>query len=93
MRGPQSRSGRHEEVKIFNPPGLELGLVSRPARIQSLYRLSYPGSPELLHRQHIVVHILLDTNKFETGRGDEYILLKLILQLVCRNYVLDCSGP
>jgi hypothetical protein len=41
---PQSRSGRYVEVKIFYftgtrtpaPPG-------RPARSQSLYRLSYPG--------------------------------------------------
>jgi hypothetical protein len=39
---PQSRSGRYVEVKIFYsnsrpPPGC-------PARSQSLYRLSYPGS-------------------------------------------------
>jgi hypothetical protein len=44
LGGPQSRSGRHGEVKILASPGLELRLLRSPARRQSLYRLSYPGS-------------------------------------------------
>jgi hypothetical protein len=38
LGGPQSRSGRHGEVKILAPTG------TRPAHSQSLYRLSYRGS-------------------------------------------------
>jgi hypothetical protein len=33
-----------EKRKFLTPPGLELQLLCRPARRQSLYRLSYPGS-------------------------------------------------
>jgi hypothetical protein len=44
LGGPQSRSGRHGEVKILVPPGLELRLLRLPTRSQSLYRLSYPAS-------------------------------------------------
>jgi hypothetical protein len=33
-----------EKEKFFTLPGLELGPLGRPARSQSLYRLSYPGS-------------------------------------------------
>jgi hypothetical protein len=42
--GTQSRSGRHGEVIILAPPGLELRPLGRPARSQSLYRLNYRGS-------------------------------------------------
>jgi len=38
--GPQGRSGRVR--KIFTPPGFDP--PDRPARSESLYRLSYPGS-------------------------------------------------
>jgi hypothetical protein len=41
LGGPQSRSGRHG-------PGLEPRPLSRPARSQSLYRLRYPGSWQML---------------------------------------------
>jgi hypothetical protein len=45
LRGPQSRSGRYGEVKIFYPTGTRTpALPGRPARSQSLYLLSYPGS-------------------------------------------------
>jgi hypothetical protein len=44
LGGPQSQSGRRGEVKNFTLPGLELRPHCRPARSQSLYRLSYPGS-------------------------------------------------
>jgi hypothetical protein len=40
----QSRPGQHGEQKNLTPPGLELRPFGRPARSQSLYRLSYPGS-------------------------------------------------
>jgi hypothetical protein len=33
-----------EKRKFLNLPGLELRPLGRPARSQSLYRLSYPGS-------------------------------------------------
>jgi hypothetical protein len=42
LGGPQSRSGRHGEVKILDPTETQ----TRPARSQSLYRLRYPGSPQ-----------------------------------------------
>jgi hypothetical protein len=35
-----------EKRKFLTPPGLELQLLCRPARRQSLYRLRYPGSTE-----------------------------------------------
>jgi hypothetical protein len=45
LGGLQSRSGRYGEVKIFYPTGTRTPAPpSRPARSQSLYRLSYPGS-------------------------------------------------
>jgi hypothetical protein len=33
-----------EKTKFFTLPGLEFRPLGRPARSQSLYRLSYPGS-------------------------------------------------
>jgi hypothetical protein len=49
LGGPQSRSGRYGEAKIFNPTGTRTPAPpGRPARSQSLYRLSYPGSQLLL---------------------------------------------
>jgi hypothetical protein len=33
-----------EERKFLTLPGLELRILGRPARYQSLYRLRYPGS-------------------------------------------------
>jgi hypothetical protein len=45
LGGPQSRSGRYGEVKTFYPTGTRTPAPpGRPARSQSLYRLSYPGS-------------------------------------------------
>jgi hypothetical protein len=40
------RAGLHDvqKKKFFTLPGLELRPLGRPARSQSLYRLSYPGS-------------------------------------------------
>jgi hypothetical protein len=44
LGGPQSRSGRYGEVKFVYPKGTRTPtLPVRPARSQSLYRLSYPG--------------------------------------------------
>jgi hypothetical protein len=43
--GSQIFSGRGGEETNFQPPlGIELPNSDRPARSQSLYRLSYPGS-------------------------------------------------
>jgi hypothetical protein len=48
LGGPQSWSGRYGEVKIFDPIGTRNPAApGRPARSQSLYRLSYPGSLEM----------------------------------------------
>jgi hypothetical protein len=45
LGGPQSRSGRYGEVNISYPTGIRtLAPPGRPARSQSLYRLSYLGS-------------------------------------------------
>jgi hypothetical protein len=45
LGGPQSRSGRYGEVKIVYTTGTRTpARPGRPARNQSLYRLSYPGS-------------------------------------------------
>jgi hypothetical protein len=39
-----------EKRKLLTSPGLKHRLLGRPARSQSLYRLSYPGSPkQVLH--------------------------------------------
>jgi hypothetical protein len=43
--GPQRRSGQCEVEKTFSCLDSNNG---RPARTSSLYRLSYPGSPNLL---------------------------------------------
>jgi hypothetical protein len=46
LGGRQSRSGRYGEVEIFYLTGTWTpASPARPARSQSLYRLSYPGSP------------------------------------------------
>ena len=42
LGGPQSRSGRVR--KISPPTGIRS--PNRPVRVESLYRLSYPGSPQ-----------------------------------------------
>jgi hypothetical protein len=42
--GPRSGMDDVEKRKFLKLPGLELRHLGRPARSQSLYRLSYPGS-------------------------------------------------
>jgi hypothetical protein len=42
LGGPQSRSGRYGELKIFDPTGTRTA-----ARNQSLFRPSYPGSQDI----------------------------------------------
>jgi hypothetical protein len=42
--GPRTGLDDVEERKFLILPGLELQPLGRPARKQSLYRLSYPGS-------------------------------------------------
>jgi hypothetical protein len=44
LGGPQSRSKRHGEVKTLAPTGTWTPTLGCPARGQSLYWLSYPGS-------------------------------------------------
>jgi hypothetical protein len=52
--GPQSQSGRRGEVKIPTPPRFELRPLGRPARSQSLYRLSYHGSYLSLYQKYFM---------------------------------------
>jgi hypothetical protein len=42
--GPRAGLDDVEKRKFLTLPELELRLLGRPARSQSLYRLSYPGS-------------------------------------------------
>jgi hypothetical protein len=42
--GPRTGLDDLEKRKFLPTPGLELRPLGRPARSQSLYRLSYPGS-------------------------------------------------
>jgi hypothetical protein len=42
--GPRTGLDDVEKRQFLPTPGLELGSLGRPARSQSLYRLSYPGS-------------------------------------------------
>jgi hypothetical protein len=44
--GPRTGPDDAEKRKFLTLPGLELRPLCRPARSQSLYRLSYPGSEE-----------------------------------------------
>jgi hypothetical protein len=46
---PRAGLGDVEKRKFLTLPGLELQLLGRPARSQSLYRLSYPGQEFSLH--------------------------------------------
>jgi hypothetical protein len=45
---PRAGLDNVEKRKFFILPGLELRPIGRPARILSLYRLSYPGSQNIL---------------------------------------------
>jgi hypothetical protein len=42
--GPRTGLDDVEKRKFLPSPGLKLRALGRPARSQSLYRLSYPGS-------------------------------------------------
>jgi hypothetical protein len=45
--GPRAGLDTVEKRKLLTLPGLELRLLDRPARSQSLYRLRYPGFNKL----------------------------------------------
>jgi hypothetical protein len=47
--GPRAGLDAVEKRKLLILPGLELQPLDCPALIQSLYRLSYPGSPFLIN--------------------------------------------
>jgi hypothetical protein len=46
--GPRAAMGDMEKQKFLPLPGLELRPLSSTARSQSLYRLRYPGSSDLI---------------------------------------------
>jgi hypothetical protein len=48
LGGPHSRSERREEVKILAPPGFKLRPLGRSVSSQSLYRLRYPRSRQVV---------------------------------------------
>jgi hypothetical protein len=64
LDGPQSRSGRHGELKILTLVGLELRLLGLPTRNQSLYRLTL----SLLLRKYILIKV--DNIKFHENLLD-----------------------
>jgi hypothetical protein len=53
--GPRTGLDDVEKRKFFMLPGLEFRPLARPARSQSLYRLSYPGSLIELHVETLMV--------------------------------------
>jgi hypothetical protein len=57
--GPRAGLDDVEKRKFLTLPGLELRLLCRPVRSQSLYRLRYPGSflNKVLKRK-ILIHFL-----------------------------------
>jgi hypothetical protein len=55
------RAGLHdlEKRKFLTLSGLEVRLIGRPARNQSLYRLRYPGSYDILgqmEKKHTILN-------------------------------------
>jgi hypothetical protein len=57
--GPRAGLDYVEKRKFLTAPGLELQPLARPARSQSLYRLSYPGSlssPLLITKVNPILH-------------------------------------
>jgi hypothetical protein len=50
---PGAGLNRMERRKILPLPGLELRPVWRPARSQSLWRLSYPGVPDVCLKHYV----------------------------------------
>jgi len=68
LGGPESRSGRGEEIDFQPPPGIKTPNPDRTARSPSLYRLSYSGSfifvcyrskvkyKPHLHETHIIIY-------------------------------------
>jgi hypothetical protein len=79
LGGPQSRSGRYGVVKIFFcPTGTRTpASPGRPARSQSLYRLSYPGS-------YIYIYIYRERER-EGGECSLYRLIKRPEHLIVRH--------
>jgi hypothetical protein len=62
LGGPQSRSGRYGEAKIFYPTGTRTPApLGRPAHSQSLYRLRYTGSLSGTGHNYWFGHGLLST--------------------------------
>jgi hypothetical protein len=68
-----------EKRKFLTLPGLELRPLSRPARSQSLYRLSYPGSTRMvstLDSVLLVVNIISNNRVYEgADHGDSSLPL------------------
>jgi hypothetical protein len=56
-----------EKRKFLTLPGLELRLLGRPARNQSLYRLRYPGSAVVVV---VVVVVVVDYKNGVEAGGD-----------------------
>jgi hypothetical protein len=70
LGGPQSRSGRRGE-NVCPIPGLELRPLGRPARSQSLYRLRYPGSPQVRKIKIKYGHIVADNDDDDDDNDDD----------------------
>jgi hypothetical protein len=62
LGGPRASLDNLERRKFLTLLGLELRSLGRPARSQSLYRLSYPGSSspnEVLENVNLQLHVLI----------------------------------
>jgi hypothetical protein len=57
--GPRAGLDDVEKRKFLTLPGLELRLLGRPARSQSLYRLSYPGSKTANKKPKIIMNFVI----------------------------------
>jgi hypothetical protein len=71
LGGPQSRSGRAENLSLTGLRSLDL-----PGRSESLYRLIYPGSP--LHLKVIFPLCVKGSGNFLTPHGADFWVKKTI---------------
>jgi hypothetical protein len=60
-----------EKRKFLTLPGLEFRILGHPARSQSLYRLSYPGSLRVLSYSHYLSLAFALSTCFLSVTGDD----------------------
>jgi hypothetical protein len=91
LGGPRAGLDAVEKSKILSLPGLELQTLGRPARSQSLYRLSYPGTHvTLLYADHRNVahrsdHLLTNVLPTADAKEKETELVRDIVRVPSEN--------